>query len=541
MSDEKHGSLISRRRLLVLAGQGGIGLALAACAGAKIDATPTPRPVERDTLRVVMPGTATTLDPHKNRAVDSLLNSQLYDPVRRENWTSMRHEDWLTDVTIQDDGNYLLKLQEGVKFHTGDELTADDLKFTIERVTDPDLKSSLNSRFSVIERVEVVDPLTARFIFKTTPQPKMYDDLVHLQIMQRAWTEDQTKDSIVKSENGTGPWKLTKFLPDQVAEFERFDGYWGGRSGGKANFKKLEIRFVVEEASRLAALQRGDADISRALSPELLQVAEAAGLQAHRINSRGLGVMELFTKPENNPMDPTQPNPLRDKRVRLALNYMVDRDTIITKLLRGNGFPMRGISPSPDAMGYVPPEELTEFTYNPEKARQLLKDAGYPNGFKNRLTVPEGIYEKGQQIALTLADQLSEFGVETKVEVQPISIFLDNIFSPPNLAPMNLDLGFPAMLDPRRFGSSMLLSKNAKSRYSWFSDPDLEAAHDATWVTSLSEQEARIRTFNKLVWEAVPVVWLFHPGYTWVTASDLDWTPPGTRYRVDFRSAKQIR
>jgi len=506
---------ITRRKLMVLAGQGGLGLMLAACAGASTTDAPATKPV-KDTINAVYNPGIITVDPQKSAPGGWAVNRQIYETPQYIDFVDFDVKNAVaTSGITEEDGNIVFKLREGVKFHNGDELTAEDVKYSIERLGDPDVGTWALGRLGKkhITRVDVVDKQTVRIITFEPPKPQTLFNLHGAAfVMNKKWTEGHTLEELVTTANGTGPFKLVRFVPDQVAEMEANNDWWEGAPP----WKKMNLYINGEEAARLAMLQRGEADVMEALSPDLVQVARAAGINVAAVNNKSPGQMFMFTTNETNPMDPTQKNPLKDIRVRQAVQYAIDRPAMIKGIMRGLAHPYTaGWIPDATMRGYLPPEELTQWDYNPDKARELLKAAGYPNGFKNRIHVPHPRYLKGLEISQATADMLTDIGIETDIATYTRSVFVEK-WRASDLAPMFIDFGWPVQLNPFQLPSVTM--RNLKS----YSDPETEAVlADAESKYTVEEQDVGLRKLNKLWWEGCPVIWMWHGSTIWGSSKDI--------------------
>ena len=491
----------------------------------------------RDTLRVFSIINARSIDPVTAGSTDAVLLHQIYDGLTKNDWSAYSAVDWIGEVTQEDDGNFLIKLREDVTFHEGEPLTPDDIVFSFERYTDPDAASRTGALFaSIVSEVQIVDDQTVRFMVIDAPQPQLYENLYAFRPMQRAWTESHDLEYLTTHANGTGPYKVVNFVPEQIIELEAFEDYWAGAP----QIPKMTIRLNVDAAAALIAIQRGEADIVCCIPVDLVEAAEGAGYIIQSISAFGTGFMPLYTLDAENPVDPGQPNPLLDVRVRRALNFAVDKQLIIDNVLGGHAAPMatgpdRGIHPIPSMQAYQPGSEFTDYGHNPDMARQLLGEAGYADGFTHRIIVPEGLYEKGSEIALAVADQLNDYGIRTSIEPMPISPWVTLLFAGEpgnNLGPSYLDLGYNfTAVDSRN------LPRNITSRFKVTEDAELVAAHEATLVVDVDEQVAALKALDKILWEGAVGLFLWHPQFIFAVAPDLDWTALPQRYFNDFNAA----
>lgn len=539
---EKH---VSRRKVLAVGAAGGLGAVIAAACGATPTATPvparsataTPRPTAtpvptQESLTVVFSIPTTVADPHVGPAKDRQWYRSVYDNVLRDDYVDFEIKNHLAESAEYDaDGNLTVKLKEGVKFHGGETLSADDLIWNIKRIANEETGAWDFKRFneSAITKIEKLDPLTVKLHVNKPPKPNLRIDLARMYIMPASWAEGKSKEYFVSNANGSGPYKLTKFLAESVVEMEKFEDWSGGSSN--IGFNKLIARFSDEEASRLAMLQRGEADIIWGLSPDFVEVAESAGMKVSSVNTQAPSYVALHTLPEENPVDPGTPNPLRDIRVRRAMNYMIDRDAILGTLLRGHGFPMQSWIPMPDMMGYVDPSELEQFNYDPDKARKLMAEAGYPNGFKNRIRHRAKGWIKGMEIGAAICDQLKDFGIETEQDALSSAIWVQSLFGK-KTAPTHLELGWPAPTDP------WLLPRGGLDFFQWIEDPEMVKIYDNTFQFTAADQHRELQKLNKHFWNSAHCIWLWHPAAIWGVQPDITWEAPGLYYGADFHGAR---
>ena len=513
---------IGRRKLLALAGQGGLGLIIAACTGAAATATPTLRPTKTTLNAVYIPG-YTTLDAHLGGAANRSLLANTWEAPHVADYVDFGYVNALAeDIRYEQNGNMIVKLKEGIKFHGGETLTAEDLKWSMDRIGNPDTGSFSHRRFSpaLINGTEIIDPLTVRILVKDPPYPTMYFYMDAAFIYPKSWAEDKDPQFLAANSNGTGAYKITRFVPDQFAELEAHDDWWFG----KPTFKNVTFRINAEESSRLAALERGDADIMEKLSPELVQVVEAnSKLEPVIVNARGGAAVQIWSKHEKNLEDPTQANPLRDIRVRQAMNWAIDRDAIISGILRGFAFPMRGLIAEPSMRGYVPPEELTEWTYDPDKAKSLLRDAGYPNGFKTKFHVTDPRWIKGKEIGEAITIMLKDVGIDVNM-VTITRPQLGDLFRKRALGPMHLEGGMSAAINPYSTPDNYLHISGSfgPENGSTFADSEeLEAAFKDTQKFTIAEQDVALRKLHKIFWEKVPAIWLWRPAEIWAVSKEI--------------------
>lgn len=360
-------------------------------------------------LRVGFTLDADTLDPanHRKRETETILRN-IYDGLVTRD-PDMKVVPELAESFEQvSPTTYDFVIRQGVKFHDGSEMTVEDVKFTLDRITVENAMggqtSPRQSLMGPVESVEVVDDRTVR-INLTEPWPILPAMLPNQQIVSKAFVEEVGQDGLATQTNGTGPFRLVDWRRGDSIILERFDDYYGGAAEiepvGKACVERVIFKFIPENASRVAALLAGDVDIINDLPPfSIDQVKGSANADVMTVNGTRSFYLAL-----NNRGDIFD-----DVRVRQAVAHAIDRDLIIDRILGGNAVAMNGIL-SPDAFGFK--EGLPAYDYDPEKAKSLLAEAGHPDGIDVTLDV-EGAYK---DTAEAVASLLTRAGIRTTVQV----------------------------------------------------------------------------------------------------------------------------
>lgn len=308
-----------------------------------------------------------------------------------------------------DDTTWQINLREGVTFHDGTPLTADDVIFSLDRTDEvPNSPAPFSDMVSNIAAMEKVDDLTVKIVTQT-PAPRLIEDIGRVFIVSKAAAEGATSEDFNsgKVTIGTGPYVFEKWIPGEALQIRAYDGYWGK----KPVFTDVDIRFISNDAARVAALLSGEVDLIDAVPPtDVPRLSETDGIDvvsaaSARVVYLGLS-MRFDEAPEVTDLDgkPLGENPFRDARVRKAVSHMIDRALLVDRILGGSGVPAGQLVP--DVLGGHA-ERLDPDPYDPEKAKQLLAEAGYPEGFgitvyssNNRLP---GDAEVGQALGQMLA------------------------------------------------------------------------------------------------------------------------------------------
>jgi len=308
-----------------------------------------------------------------------------------------------------------LKIRQGVKFHNGETMTVDDVIYTFQRVWSskyPFYITRNNEYFTNMQRIERVDDETIR-IYTKNNEP-IFELLMNVQqgmVIPKKYLMGLTGhpeiDEFTDYEEfsrrpiGTGPYKIAKIVPDDRIIYERFDDFWGE----KAPFERVILRRIPELAARMAALKNGEVDLITNLPPDQIQViASDPNLKVESM------VTPLFHVMFYNTVNPS----MADKRLRQALSYAIDRKTLNDALWLGRAVvPSTHTYPQYGDM-YMP--ELKTWEYNPDKAKQLLKEAGY-DGSTIRYDTFSVYYTNGVLAAQAIMEMWAKVGVKGKINV----------------------------------------------------------------------------------------------------------------------------
>ncbi len=338
------------------------------------EVTPVPAP-GRQTLVVALAGAPTSLDPadHRSRQSETIIRN-MFDGLVTRDTSSGVHLELAETATLIDPTTWEFKLVEGVKFHDGSEMTADDVVFTFDRIIQenaiefPDPHTSpRKGLIAPLAAVEKVDDYTVRFIL-SAPWPPAMQLFVHQQIVPKAYIEAVGTEGFVAHPVGTGPFMFVEGQLDDQIVMARFDDFWGGAPDltpvGPACVSQVIFRIIPEASTRVAALLAGEVDIIQSVPPELVSTLE---------QTPGIAVKTAAgTQPKWMELNVNQA-PLDNKLVRQALNYLIDKDLLIDALYGGRAVPLAGaLSPFNN---FADPS-LVPYAYDPAKAMELLAEAG---------------------------------------------------------------------------------------------------------------------------------------------------------------------
>lgn len=300
---------------------------------------------------------------------------------------------------------WVIRLRKGVKFHNGAPLTSGDVAFSIQRMRDEKGGSLQGSNFKDVTEVQTPDDLTVIFVTKQ-PLAVFLDRLENRFILSKAAAE-KYGDQLDQHPIGTGPYRYVSYQRGGNFVFARNDDYWGG----KADIKEVVFKKVTEAAARLAALESGQADLVNNVP-----VHEVARLQRHpRVKVEQIEGLRMFFLAFN-----VAHKPFDNKLVRQAVNYAVDGGAIVKNIFEGIGYPTDGPVGS-NVLGADP--KLKLYSYDPNKARELLAAAGYPNGLDLKLYYSAGRYPKDTEVCQVVAAQMAKGGFRVEVVSQEWAVF----------------------------------------------------------------------------------------------------------------------
>ncbi len=502
-----------------------------------VTATPVVGPQKGGTLVIGLSAELSTLDPadHRDRTVETVVRNMFDGLVTRTTDGRVLLE-LAESAALVDDTTWEFVLKKGVTFHNGEDLTAEDVKFTFDRIISENgidypepHTSGRKGLISPLESVEVMDEYTVR-LYLSAPWPVAMQMFVHQQVIPKDYFEEVGNEAFVKAPVGCGPFKFVEgSLADQIV-MERFDGYYGGADElppvGPAPLDRLIFKILPEASTRVAALRAGEVNIIQSVPSHMIPVlATDANIQV---------VSGPSTRPFWMEMNVNQP-PFDDVRVRLAMNYAVDADTILETVLGGLGIVIPG--PLSPYNNFADPT-LEPYGYDPDKALELLAEAGFTDsdgdglldkgGEKFSFVIDARPTEKAYTEAV--AGQLQELGIDATVRVWGDYSVLKPLLLGGERTAFVGGWGDSAF-DPvghfeAKWHSMVEGTGNGRGNFSTYSNPRVDELIEAGEVEPNVEKRHEIyNEAQQIVYAEVPAVFLFLPDTIEASTSNVqNWT-----------------
>ncbi|MFQ5756510.1 MAG: ABC transporter substrate-binding protein [Acidiferrobacterales bacterium] len=500
------------KRLMTVVAAGALGLALAVPVGAK-------------TLKMAYDADPVSLDPHEQLSGGTLqLSHMVFDPLIRWNqdlgFDSRLAEKWerIDDKTVR------FYLHKGVKFHSGNEMTALDVRWTFDRLKrSPDFKGI----FAPFEALNVVDKYTVDIVTKE-PYPLVLHTATYIFPMDRKFYDGyddkgRPKDAIVKHgdafasthASGTGPFIIAAREQGVKVEFKRFQDYWD--KGSPGNVDKIVFTPIKEDPTRVAALLSGDVDFIAPVPPaDLARIDKAPGIDL--VTMSGTRIITFQLNEQRRPE-------FRNKRVRQAIVYAVNNEGIVKKIMRGFGTAAAQQSPK----GYLGYDPSLKPRYDLQKAKQLMKQAGYENGFSVTMMAPNNRYVNDDKIAEAVAGMLAKINIKVDLKTMPKAQYWPKF---DERAADIMMIGWHSDTeDSSNFTEFLLMTPDKESGYGQYnsgnySNPEVDKLIlDSQKETDENKRAAMLREVERIVHDDAAFVPLHWQDRAWAARKGVDIAP----------------
>jgi peptide/nickel transport system substrate-binding protein len=489
-------------------------------------------PVGAQDVTIAVGGAFTSLDPHfHNLTPNSALTQHLFDRLLEPDANLRPVAGMAYEWRAVSPTAWEFRLHPNIRFHDGSQFTADDVAFTFSRVPNvPGSPSSYAFFTRPVREVVVVDPLTVRLETSTAAPliPAMMQGLP--MIGRRQGESMSTADyNSGRAAVGTGPYRLVSYTPGDRAILERNASWYGGNVA----WNRVTYRFIGNDSARLAALKAGDVDlIDQVPTRDVADLARAPRVQVFSTPSLRNIYLYLDLWREQTPFvsdnqgRPLPGNPLRDLRVRRALSMAINRAGIVAQVMDGQAAPSGQLLPA-GSVGHDP--ALLPEPYDPDGARRLLAEAGFPQGFSVTLHGPNDRYVNDAQTLQAIAQMWARIGIRTRVEALPSTAFF------PRSARDEFSIGLSGWGtgtgEPDSPLANLLATidrargRGATNR-SHYANPEFDAAVDrALGILDLGEREAAYRAATGIAMRDVAIIPLHHQVNIWAARRGLVYEP----------------
>lgn len=366
-------------------------------------------------ITVALDSDPVSLDPHEQLSGGTLqLSHMTFDPLvrydKKFNIMPRLAQSW----TQVDDTTVRITLRPGVTFHSGNPLTSADVAWTLTRLHN---SADFKGIFSLFEPIKIIDDLTFEVI-TSQPYPLVMQSLTYLFPMDSKFysgtdANGQPKDALVKfgstfastNQSGTGPFIIKTREQGVKIEFERNPNYWDKES--KGNVQSLTLVPIKESGTRVAALLSGSVDVIAPVAPTDHQRVESTA-NVDLVTVAGTRVIGFLMNGNTNPA-------LQDPRVRLAIDYAINNQGIVDRIMRGFATTAGQLSPE----GYTGYHSDLAPRFDLVKAKQLMTEAGYENGFNLTMIAPNNRYINDHNIAQSVASMLARIGIKVDLRTMP--------------------------------------------------------------------------------------------------------------------------
>jgi peptide/nickel transport system substrate-binding protein len=488
--------------------------------------------VDARTVKWARGADALTLDPHgQNEGPTIAFNGQVYEALITRDNANKLIPGLAVSWKLADPTTWEFKLRQGVKFHGGEDFTADDVVFSFQRALQPtsDYKGYLANTKEIVK----VDDHTVQ-IKTNGPNPLVPDNLTSVYVMSKKWAEahnatkpqdfkNKEENYAVRNANGTGPFMLVSREPDVRTVLKRNDAYWG-RKEVPLEITELVLNVIKQDATRVAALLSGEVDVVQDVPVQDIERLK---------NSPNLHVSE---GPENRTIffgfdvsskelassDVKGKNPFADVRVRRAVNNAINRQAIQRVVMRGQSVPAGTIAP-PFVNGYK--KEFDNISgLNIANAKKLMAEAGYPNGFSVTLHCPNDRYLNDEAICQAAVGMLGQIGIKINLVSQSKSLHFPTL---QNLKSDFYMLGWGVPTYDSDYIFSYLYHTRAGTYGGWnatrYSNPELDKMIEAVaGETDTAKRNAMIAAiWDKVIAEQVYVA-IHHQMLAHAMKKDID-------------------
>lgn len=430
------------------------------------------------------------------------------------------HPHLAESVEQVDESTVRFTIREGVTFHNGDPLTVDDVVFTLERISNPDQGSDLYRYANTVTSVEAIDDRVVE-VTLSEPDVTFITRMTLVPIVPRAVVEELGDAEFDANPMGTGPYRFVSWERGDRVTLEAYEDYWGD----PAAIQTLVFRGIPEDATRMAEVQTGAAGLVTNVPTHLVPELESSdNTVVQDVNS--LRTMFCILNTHKAPFD--------NVLVRQAANYAVDKELIAVGLMDGYATPTTQPF-GPEVFGYNPEAEGS-YAHDPDRARELLAEAGYADGVEVNFFSPAGRYLKDEEVVQTIAAQLQEVGFEVNVNFMEWQAFSDTHIQSGEPSP-DLDIAFYSNANNTGDADyNLSLNVHSGNRGVYWNSPETDAMIDeARQVVDEAERLALYHQIIDLMIEEAPWIYLYTQHDIYAATSSLQGWEARPDEMIDLR------
>lgn len=485
---------------------------------------------------IVQASDALFLDPQgQDEGPTNSVNSNIYDGLVNRS-ADLKIIPGLAEKWSQkDDLTWVFNLRKNVTFQNGDPFTVDDVIFTVDRQK----KSKVTANIvNAIDKINKIDDNTIEIITKT-PYAALLNDLAKVMILDKKYVTAVGDEKFNLQPIGTGPYKVLEWVKEDHINLEAYDKYWNGA----AAIKNVVFKPISNDATRTAALLSGEADLVAGIpvrDTDKVKASDKVDLVG-RASLRTIYLTVDITRDKTPAIDlPT--NPFKNEKVRQAMQLGIDNEAIVKNIMNNHAYVAKGINPK-EVLGYV--DGVQAVKSDPEKAKQLLAEAGYPNGFTVTLDAATDRYVNGDQVAQALASQLAKIGINIKLNMLPKSTFFGYI-RPGDKTSLTLvgwssDTGDAGIWYQTMFYSLDKVKGLGTSNRGHYSNSEFDSIIDkANSTAKLDERTKYIQQATNLLQKELPLIPLYFEESSYGFKKGLSFTPRADDYiyAYDIKASK---
>lgn len=499
-------------------------------------------------LKIGLSADVTSIDPHfYNATPNNTIALQIFEPLVRKDIKGELLPALAQSWKLLSDTEWEFKLRRNVKWHDGTPFTAADVAFSLERLKSvPGAPGGFSSQINTIAQVEVVDDATLRVV-TSKPTPNLPMSLTVIAIIPKATAGSTPEDyNAGRATIGTGPYKFVRYIAGDRIELARNEGWWDGQ----ADWDKVSVRIVPNLAVRTTSLLSGDLDIIESpAATDLKRLESEAGIRLASVPGDRVAYINPILIPgeggervSDAAGKPIEPTPLQNPKVRKALSLAINRSGLCERIMLGTCSPTGQIMAA-GVYSYAPDIKIP--VYDPQAAKALLAEAGFPNGFSFALTAANDRVPYNVEAAQAIAQMWSRIGVRTTVNGIPTSVYA-RLASAQQISAYLGSWGNSSMEAGTTFMALLHSYDKARSAgtYNWsrYANPAFDQAlAQAVSTMDPGRREGLLQDATRIALNETAIIPLYHFKNTWAMRRSFSYEPraDGLTLAQDIRAAKQ--